>query len=335
LAAGIAAVVFGYVAGSAPAGNRSPAFTFKADPGPSAITFGKNVAYKASFQNTSKSNYTKVTLAQTVPSVQVTDGTTNSTLYADLVYSSCESPPYSAPVNNVYSCPTIASLPANSALQNVTLVWQSKTLPAGDTCVSSCKLATTGMLAIKEGLSNTGSNDTFSIGPVLTTLLDVPDPSKAGGYPIAKCTDPSNPTLTTNLAIGPGNPMSTKVCEPVLPTNSNGLNPGLATTLTERDALSDETNGTTQVSVVCIADVGLTCPDTPATAFTFPPDNLATFVFVYDNHVYGKISQMFDNNTLVSSDPSVDPNCQITYDNPNHLSIATCHSSTNGPWRGG
>ena len=338
LAAGIAAVMFGYVAGSAPAGNRdSSTFDFKADPGPSAITFGKNVAYKGQFSNTGKSNWVHVVFSQSAPYALLSDG---SKLYAKLVYSSCEATPGSPPVvtGTTYSCPEIASLPAGSGTQKLTLVWQSALLPSGATCASTCQLTTTATLAIKEG--NTGLNDTFSKGPILTSLFGVvPDKENAGGYPIAKCTDiSSNPTLTTNLAVGADNPMATKVCEPTLPAN-NKLNPGLATTITERAALPSETNGTTQVSQICIADVGLTCPGTP---FNFATNGgtLATFVFIFDKGTYGKITEMYDlglppNNQLVSSDPSHDPNCQITFDGPNQISIATCHSSTNGPWRGG
>lgn len=337
LVALIVAALFGYVAGSAPAGNRDPStLDFKADPGPSSITFGKNVAYKGQFSNTSKSNWVHVVFGQSVPYALLTDG---SHLNAKLVYSSCEPNPGSPPDTTgttTYSCPEIASLPANSGLQKVTLVWQSALLPDGKTCASPCQLTTTGSLAIKEG--NTGTNDTFQKGPILTSLFDVPDKADAGGYPISKCADPSNPTLTTNLDIGTDNPMATKVCEPTLGTNA--LNPGLTTTILERSASSGETNGTTQVSVICIADVGLPCPGTPFNFATHGDGTLATFVFVFDMRTYGRLTKMYNlskpnNLQLVSSDPTADPNCQFSYDNPNKLAFATCHSSTNGPWRGG
>jgi hypothetical protein len=332
LAAVFAAALFGYVAGSAPAGNRDPStFDFKADPGPSSITFGKNVAYKAQFSNTSKSNWVHVVLSQSRPYALLSDG---SKLYANLVYSSCEPTPSSPPAvtGTTYSCPEIASLPAGSPLQNVTLVWQSGLLPAGATCGSPCQLTTTATFALKE--SNTGTNDTFAKGPILTSLFDVPDKANAGGYPIARCTNASAaPTLTTNLAVGADNPVATKVCEPTLPAD-NTLNPGLTTTITERTALTSESNGTTQVSVICIADVGLTCPGTP---FNFATNGgtLATFIFIYDMRTYGKLTKMYDDNMLVSTSPTADPNCQFSYDNPNKLAIATCHSSTNGSWKGG
>ena len=335
----LVAGVFGYVAGSAPAGNRDPnTFDFNADPGPSSITFGQPVAYKAQYSNTGKSNWVKVVLGQSVPYANITTPTGPTKLFAKLVYSSCEPNPSAPPDTTgktTYSCPEVASLPAGSGLKKFTFVWESRLLPADATCDSPCQLTTTGTLNIKEG--NTGTNDSFSKGPILTGLFAVPDKDNAGGYPIKACTDTSNPTLVTNLAIGTGNPMSTKVCEPVLPANVNGLDPGLATTILERGPQSGETNGTTPVSVICIAAVGLTCPNTSATAFEFPSDQLATFEFVYDRGALGKITQMFDNNVLVSSDPTVIPNCQITYDRVTGVqaSIATCHAKKNGPWRGG
>ena len=328
----LAAALFGYVAGSAPAGNRNPStYDFKADPGPSSITFGKNVAYKGQFSNTGKSNWVHVVFGQTVPYALLTDG---SHLNAKLVYSSCEPNPSSPPDTTgmtTYSCPEIASLPANSGLQKVTLVWQSAALPDGKTCASTCQLTTTSMLAIKEG--NTGTNDTFTIGPILTSLFSVPDKVNAGGYPIGACTDPNNPTLVTNQSLDKDtNPMYTSVCIPSVPGQT--LNPGLVVTIKERGPNSGETNGTTQVSQICIPTVGTTCPASGSyTPFVFTTP--ATFVFVFDQRLYGKITQMFDNNVLVSSDTSVLPNCQIVQDNPDKLSIATCHSLHNSPWRGG
>jgi hypothetical protein len=331
--AAVALTIFGLVAASAPAGNRNPStYDFKADPGPSNITFGKNVAYKGQFSNTGKSNWVRVVFSQSVPYALLSD---NSQLRATLVYSSCEPNPSAPPVvsGSTYSCPEISSLPAGSGLQKVTLVWQSALLPEGKTCGSPCQLTTTSTLSFKEG-NETGTNDTFSKGPILTSLLGVPDKERAGGYSIAKCTDiSSNPTLTTNLTLTADNPTATKACEPTLPANDL-LNPGLTTTITERAALAGETNGTTQVSEICIADVGLTCPGPP---FNFATNGgtLATFVFLYDKGTYGKITQMYEANRLVSEDPTADPNCQVVFDGSNQVSIATCHSSKNGPWRGG
>jgi len=344
LVALLVAALFGYVAGSAPASQRNPAQSFNADPGPSTITFGQNVAYKAFLQNTTNSNFKNVAFSQTVPSVVVNDGTSNTILYATLAYSSCETPPYSTPVNNVYSCPTITTLNAGSNPVPYTLVWQSPTLPIGDTCVVSapasvCQLTTTGTWNIKEGLTNSGSNDTFAT-TVNSTLLTVPDFSKAGGYPIQKCTDVnSNPTLITNQSVGSGNPMATKACAPVLPTG-DALNPGLASTITERDAVSSDhlTNGFTQLSIICIAAVAKTCPDDASTAFQFPADTPATFVFVFDNHAYTKkITKMYENNVLVPLDSSQGfPYCDPpVYDGPNQTTTFVCHALHNSPWRGG
>ena len=330
-----AAALFGYVAGSAPAGNRNPTATLQDFPGPHQITFGKNVAYSATLTDTGSSNFTHVTFSMTRPSTQVN----GSTVYANLLYASCDTDgTFEGLTATSYSCPEIAQI-NSGATAKIVLVWQTQSAPAGASCApptTTCQLTTTSKWIIKEGTGHPGSAgpDTFPAGPVVTGLLLQPDPGQAGGYPIAPCTSTSNPSLATNQALGTTNPMSTAVCAPVVP-QGDVLNPGLVVTINERPGHTNE-NGFTDVSEICIPDTGQTCPET--TPFHFPSDKLATFVFVYDNNAFKplKITKMYDNNVQVSSDPTQDPYCNTpVVDNNNKITTVTCHSSTNGPWRGG
>jgi hypothetical protein len=343
ITAAVAAALFGYIAGSAPAGNRNPTLSFAADPGPSAITFGKTVAYKAKLVNDTKSNFKNVTFAQTVPSVTLTDGTT---LPATLVYSSCAPVPSSPPAvtGPSYACPTIDTLPAGSDPVPYTLVWQSQGLPQGKTCASPCQLSTVGTWSIKE--ANPGSNDTFPT-TVNTTMLTVPDPSKAGTYAITACSGTSDPTLLTNQSLNATtNPASTSVCVRSVPGQK--YDPGLDVTVNEFDEPASPQSGFTQISQICIADTGVACPNDSKPYNFGNGDNRPTFVFVYDNTAYrskGPITKMFrelhppevtqDTWVPVSSNPADDTYCLVVPDTANKITTATCRSPHNSHWRGG
>jgi hypothetical protein len=341
IAIGVAVTVFGYMAGSAPAGNRNPPSSFAAFPGPSKITFGKNVAYKSSLANISTSTYKRVSFIQTIPSVKLSDDSTIE--FADLVYSSCEpnGPPYSGLTATSYACPTIDTFPPGSS-QSYTLVWKSKsTLPPGATCKTNpCELTTTGTWLIKEGLKNSGGNDTFAI-PATTTLLDVPDPAQAGAYAIKACTDASDPTLFTNKVLTDTNKGYTSVCVPQVP--GLPLDPGSVVTINEYNDTNANDPGFTEIHQVCIAAAGLTCPNDQNPA-QFPIANRPTFVFVFNNRAYkGRpISQMFreihpaSGDSFwqpVSSNPADPYYCLLS--KGSDITTATCQGTTNSHWRGG
>ncbi len=74
-AAGVAALlglsVLGVMTTSAPAGNRAPTVLFDDIPGPDELTFGKNVAYTTSFENSQSSTFTHVFFRMNRPFTKV------------------------------------------------------------------------------------------------------------------------------------------------------------------------------------------------------------------------------------------------------------------------
>ena len=158
-------------------------------PGPDEVTFGKNVAYTTSFENAQNSTFTHVFFRMDRPSTKVN----GVDLPRELVYASCEpgGPPFAGLTATDYTCPGFGQLPAGSPPIKVTLVWQTPT-PANPSSLS-CDLRparrspiassqATGGWSIKE--NQPGSNDTFDVGPVYTTMLLQPDQKKSGGYAI-------------------------------------------------------------------------------------------------------------------------------------------------------
>lgn len=229
----VTALVFGgalaVVAGESPANNRNPSTVLRGHPGPTAVTYGKNIAYTATLENTGTSMFTKVVFSNPIPTT-----TLNGTTYpATFKYASCPG----TLTATAFVCEEIAQLGSGETAR-VTIVWGAPTAEGSSSAgcqLSSACLTNRVVWTIKEGTGKEGSAgpDTFVSNTVETQLLVVPDATKAGGYPLSACTDPaSQTTLQTNPSVGLGNPLATRVCAPTMP-QGDPFNPGLVVVIEE------------------------------------------------------------------------------------------------------
>jgi hypothetical protein len=322
----IALLVVLVTAGTAPAGNRSPTSSLAATPGPAEPTAGQGVALTASLENSQKSTFTDVRFVFSLPA----GATLVSTTCADYTVTAGQ-----------FSCSWGHQLRAG---QTATIVFVLRTAAGG---ASTLSLA--GEWTIKEG--SQGGNDTFPTNAVGISVLAANDPRKAGGFATTVCTNPATPTLATNQALGPGNPLATSVCAPDLPTLPLT---GIVAGITERDHQSGDA-GVTQVSEICLPAPGAACGgaafhfSTPAT-FTFLIDNKALpqtcgshfrSTSAGDQHGGGgcqltMITKVFHDNVRVSTSPSADPRVvSIAFNSNTKTTTIVVKSSENGSWTGG
>ena len=320
----VAAVVAGLLGASvspAPAGNRNPAATLVAFPGPGEVTYGQNVAYTSTFTNTQSSTFTHVLFHDPIPTTLVSGVGTQ----AVFKYASCTG----QLTATEFVCDEIAQL-TPGATAKVTIVWQTPAAGSSTGCPSATPVCMANSITwtLKEGTGQPGSAgpDTFPAGPVFTSLLVVPDFRKAGGYALGKCTGSSTTTLGTNGTVNATNPLSTDVCATTLPTG-DAFNPGLVVTINERDHTASDP-GFTQVSVICIPVPDGSCDNLSYTPWLFDP--AATFTFVFDNTTLPKGVKI----TTIFHDGVPAP-CTITVDNRTKTTKAVCTSATNGHWTGG
>lgn len=254
------------------AGNREDSTEqfFDAVPGPGAVTYDENIAYRATFTNTGNSTFTHVVFRMRVPFVAASGS--QPYVEATPVDDTCPSTPVT--INTVngpeWTCDLGMLGPgtAGEAQLVLTSVWRVPALTLAGDC-PGC-LVTNGRWTIKEGL-NDGSdlNDAFPPGgiPVAATLLsaesetlDSTDTTLAGGYEIEACTSPlAEGSLRTKPSLNASsNPVSTTVCLPTIPSNATDL--GLATTIVE-GPLQPGNPGHAALgrSDVCVATLGTNC----------------------------------------------------------------------------
>ena len=276
-----AVLVVGLVAvGVGSAGPRTPISipaTFQAFPGPAAVSYGENIAYRATLSNGSGSTLTHVIFRQTFPVGASASGPVDSSCPAGASRTilnadgspkwwACDFGQVSAGVDPV-----------------VVVVWKVPSSSATANCTTGC-FSTTGFWSVKEGLNDTTDpNDQFGLNTVTATLLSTGDNAsetlKAGGYETgsASCDDPAAGSLRTKQKLSLQNPVSTTVCLPAfaLPAESKDL--GYVTTITE-------TQDNAQHSQVCVAKLGTTCPDAAdpsADAIFFTPANPLKITHVF------------------------------------------------------
>ncbi len=236
------------------AGPRAADATFDAFPGPGQVTYGQQIAYKATFKNTSGTTLTHVMFRQGYP---VAGG-----VYATPVANTCPSTPttISTATGPQWIC-DFGNQSTNAGPLALTVVWQVPTLASTDNCVNC--LVSNGRWTIKEGTNDVSDpNDAFPPGgtTVPATLLASnaggSELLKAGGYETApaSCADPTGSgNLRTNPVVSLTNPVSTTVCFPAFTIPSgNRVDLGYATTISE-------TAGNARHSEVCIVDLGTNC----------------------------------------------------------------------------
>lgn len=267
LAFSCAVLVVALVAvGGGSAGPRTPTSvvaSFDALPGPPTVSYGENIAYRATLANTSGSTLTHVIFRQSYPIGASDSGP---------VESSCpdgaSSTTLDAGGNPLYWVCDFGQVPAAKQIV-LAIVWQVP--PPSDPTVNCTTLdcfKTTGFWSVKEGLNdNVDPNDQFGSKTVSATLLSTGDDAietlHAGGYETgsASCADPAAGSLRTKQKLSLDNPVSTTVCLPdfTLPEGSTDL--GYVTTITER-LIANTATPDPRHSEVCIAKLGTTCPDT-------------------------------------------------------------------------
>jgi uncharacterized repeat protein (TIGR01451 family) len=322
-------VLAAVVVADAPANNRSPSAVLSGLPGPTAVTYGKNIAYTATLENTGQSMFTKVQFSNPIPTT-----TLNGETYpATFKYASCPG----TLTATAFVCDEIHQLGSGETAR-VTIVWGTPGVEGSSSAgcqLSAACLTNRVVWTIKEGTGKEGSAgpDTFVSNTVETELLVVPDAQKAGGYPLSACTDPaSQTTLQTNPSVGAGNPIATRVCAPKMPEN-DVFNPGLVVVIEEGAKRTGEP-GITDVSEICIPSAGATCPS--STSFSFDTSAPATFTFTIANSTLPrgvKITKVFHDGVLVSTDPDDFPHVQsIRVDNRRKITTVVVKALENGRW---
>ena len=313
------------------AGNRNGIGTLDAVPGPGAVTYGENIAYKATFKNDSGSVFTQSKYVMPPP---VGPGGAKATR----VTASCGT----FDANDTLTCDFGQIRPG--ATVTLTVVWKA---PAGATqpgCVE-CLIAD-GTWLIKEG-KETNGNESFAVSEKasligVSSIGAVNRNEHAGGYELKGC-DSQNPTsLVTNQAVDAStNPVTTSLC---IPTSfvASGAAGGVATTITEPS--SSSANFARQ-SEVCIAKPGTNCGDSTYLAQDFGPA-VVTFSFqVADAALKAdpslpkgyKIEKVFHNSEELSAATcarAVNPECLISIklDPKTKIWTIVATSEINGPW---
>jgi hypothetical protein len=320
------------------AGNRDGFVTFQAEPGPGAVTYGENIAYSSTFDNTTgNSTFTQIRYVQTRP--KATLG--GITYTAVLAKTSCAAGAWSIPndadpTDDEFVCNVQGQLSPADPPAKVVTVW---TIPATITSAEGCGscLTSAAKWLIKERKSTNGTETFPNPGPAVVTAQLLAgqgsnETLRAGGYELGACTG-SAKSLSTNQDVNEDNPVATSFCLP--PFATSGVNIGIATTITE--TLDDP-----HTSNVCIAELGTTCDGT-----VIPKDFGPDFV-TFEFHVAAdalpsgyKITQVFHNSTtaLPTCDPDVAPGndgCVVSINLVNDQGTKTwviiARSETNGPW---
>jgi len=277
--------------GGGSAGNREDVeFSFNAVPGPGRVTYGENIAYRATFQNKGSSTFTQVAFRMRYPYI---DSGTEPPLFKEAAKPqrhTCPTEPTTVTLASGYQewvC-TFGQLKPLTAAKVVSVVWQAPEPNAPLSVNANCPtplaeaagalgcLATNGRWTIKEGINDQSDpNDAYPPGGavVRATLLATGDASQevkeAGGYELpAACTNPLGVgSLRTKQTVSLANPVSTTICLPDFDPDPNpdddqpATDPGLASTIVEE--LLDDTNPAGHPllgrSRICIADRGANC----------------------------------------------------------------------------
>jgi hypothetical protein len=315
------------------AGNRNGEGTLVAVPGPPAVTYGENIAYKATFTNLDTNNATFTQTKFVMPPPVAPDGAK-----ATPELESCANGSFD-PNTKVLTCEFGQLRPGQ--MVSLTVVWKAPPgllKPGCENCFDA-----DGTWLIKEG-KQTNLNESFPVEE-LAALIGVNEEvpavngnHRAGGYELKGCATATETNLETNPSINASkNPVVTKFC---LPASflADGAAGGVATTITEP---SGGPNFAKQ-SVVCIADVGQNCPE--GTSKDFGPDKITfTFLVAGDALPSGyKITQVFHNSTTTplpmcgtAAGDANEDGCVVSITPPKgNLKIWTIvtKSKTNGPW---
>jgi hypothetical protein len=342
----VAVAMVTVLAGSGSAANRDGEAHLLGNPGPGSVTYGKNAAYQSTFANVSASGvftHTTFTLV-----ARVADGAP-----ATFVAASCgnQQTTVNAAGKTQYQCDLGTVRPADPPLL-VTIVWAAPDLSTGHpscTLSSPCVLLGTATWSVKERINDQPDvNDSFGTETVQTTLLGQPNEVEAGGFQVGgsatsptACRTTTTPSLETNRSLNAVNRLSTRLC---LPSFSAGAALGLAAKIDEADGTAAEVAAglLTQVSTVCVADLGAACGQN--IPFDFGTQKLIS-VFQVPDAPGLRIRRWFHQPDgapgLLTSYPmtigcSGGGNCaEISLDAKNKIWTIVTQTSTNGRFGGG
>jgi hypothetical protein len=338
--------------GGGGAANRTAEHSFDALPGPGRTSYGKEIAYRATFTNIGGTAFTHVAFRMRVPTAVVG----SSTLTATFVKSSCPTNPATVvtPAGTDWVCSFGKLTPGTEGVPQLvlTVVWNIPTTAGTSTTCPEC-LVTNGRWTIKEGVNDQADpNDAFPPGGKVetATILDVTGATgqvEAGGYQLpSPCGNALGAgSLGTNQTVTTTNKVSTTICLPAFATNTVDL--GLASTIVEENL--DDTNPAGHPNLgrsrVCIATLGQTCgAEGSYTPFAFTIAVPAKFAFrissaalaaLYPNDK--KITQVFHNGVALPKCPSTEPQgCYTSIDETgtgqNKFWLIEAQAPGNGLW---
>jgi hypothetical protein len=327
------------------AGNRTGEVKLEVYPSAS-VTYGENIGYVLTFENTGKSTFTHVEARQQVP--VATFGA--SSYPATLVGSSC-----GAVVQGSHAVCSFGSMSSGASIR-ATFVWRAPTIPSATGC-TDC-VTTEANVSIKEG-KPTNDNENFGTGAVKASLFATDgsqETKRAGGYETeaATCTSATGNLHTNQVLHKTNNPVTTTVCFPAFTIPAGSPDVGFASTIVE-SSLHQHPGGHPELgqSDVCIAALGQNCTSGYTPQNFFP--QVATIIFRIHNDAITstvqtmqafsgwhpppsgkkKITQVFHNTVLLPKcqvDPTFPEGCveSITQDHWTKNWTVVVKASTNG-----
>ena len=341
---GVTAVAAIAVGGTG-AGNREDAaeFSFKAVPGPGRVTYGENIAYRATFKNTGTSTFTQVAFRMRFPYIEAGSEPYKEASVPAVGQHTCPTTPTTVTLTSGYHewvCTFGQVKPGSPDAKPlvVAVVWQAPLPNAPTSSTVNCPtvasqpgcLVSNGRWTIKEGVNDQSDpNDAYPPGGEFqrATLLAAGSNSQelreAGGYELpVGCTNAlGEGSLRTKQVVTIDNPVSTTVC---IPTFENDKTPddgkpaedlGLATTIVEENlAVPNSTHSLLGRSRICIADLGVNCTaDEQYAAFQFTLANPVKLVFRISSDAVAalyptnkKITQVFHDGVALPQCPSTE-----------------------------
>lgn len=321
--AGLMAVAATVFVATGSAGPRAVTVTFDAFPGPAQVSYGQQLAYRATLENTGGA-IAKVVFRQSFPAANGVEATPGA--------NTCPSTPVivATPHGREWVC-SFGRLARHAGPLTLTVVWQAPTLASTSNC-ANC-LVTNGRWQVADGHHGLATVPPGGIDVAATLLAsNSGETLKASAYVTgpASCSNPSGPgSLQTNPALSLANPVSTTVCFPVFTVPSGSPNLGFQTVLSE-------TAGSARTSDVCIAALGTSCGPGYVDA-NFAPQ-VVTHVFRISNAALADphgITQVRHDGVLVTpATCAASGLCvlSISLDHASGVWTIVATSPTNGSW---
>ena len=230
------------------AGNREGDVTFEALPGPGAVSYGENIAYRSTFDNTNRFRLHADPVrpdaaGRDVGRRRLHRGDCKDVLRRDGVVDRHEERRGSD--ERRVRLQRSAAAPARGRPRWSSSSGASRRASHPPRDAIRC-LKTEASWLIKERKSTNG-NETFpkerpdrGLGAAAREPRESNETLRAGGYELGACSGNSK-SLSTNQAISLGNPVTSSFCLP--PFATSGVNVGIATSITELDGNARQIRG--------------------------------------------------------------------------------------------